>query len=135
MVWTVLRSGSYCQADWRVVFRGRPRFEMGCAHPQAFRRDAVVASRGMGSVSACGRPGGKALSISISKLCRLEMVQGKGAEGPLRPEPGLQASPEEGGENNAEVEMQFGLRTGLAVVEAQMLLASRKANSIWKRAP
>ena len=52
----------------------------------------------------------------------LEIAQGKGAEGPLRPEPGLQAGPEEGREADVEMKVLPGLRAGLAVVEVQVLL-------------
>ena len=55
-------------------------------------------------------------------VAALEVAQGKGAEGTLRLEPGLQAGPEEGRENHIEMKMQFGLRTGLTVVKAQVLL-------------
>jgi len=100
----------YCRTDWRVVFRGRPApLREGCAQPQAFRRDAAANGLGIGGVSACGRPGGKALAYFLLEVVSLEIVQGKGAEGTLRPEPGLQAGPEEGDEDNVEMEVQLGL--------------------------
>ncbi|MYC64353.1 MAG: hypothetical protein F4X16_16240 [Caldilineaceae bacterium SB0661_bin_34] len=56
----------------------------------------------------------------------LELVPGKGAQGTRRPGAGLQAGPEEGGEDDVEMKVQFGLGTGLAVVEAQVLLGVAK---------
>ena len=98
------------------MFRGRP----------APVREGVRAARGVpagcGGVSACGRPGGKALAYFFLEIVSLEMAQGKGAEGTLRLEPGLQAGPEEGGEDDVEMKVQFGLGAGLAVLEAQVLL-------------
>ena len=106
----------------RYLGAGRLRFERGSPQPQAFRRDAMAAGRGMGGVSACGRPGGKASVYFLFEVVPLEMAQGKGAEGMLRPGAGLQAGPEEGGEDDVEMKVQFGLGAGLAVVEAQVLL-------------
>ena len=49
------------------------------------------------------------------EVVAFEIAQGKGAEGTLRLEPDLQAGPEEGREDRVEMEVQFGLRTGLVV--------------------
>ena len=58
----------------------------------------------------------------LLEIAALEIAQGKGARGTLRLAPRLQAGPEEGREDRVEMKVQPGLRTGLAVVEAQMLL-------------
>ena len=63
----------------------------------------------------------KRVRISTSKLRRLSWCRKKGPRGPVRLEPGLQANPEKGDEHDIEVEVQFGLRPGLAMVEAQVL--------------
>ena len=56
------------------------------------------------------------------EIVPLDIAQGKGAEGLLRPQPGLQAGPEERGEDDVAMKVQPGLRTSLAVMEAQVLL-------------
>ncbi len=69
--------------------------------------------------AGCGdRPGGKSLAYFLLEVMPLEIAQGKGAEGTLRVEPGLQVGPEEGSEEDIEMKVQFGQRAGLAVIEA-----------------
>ena len=76
---------------------GRPRFGRGCTQPEALRRDAAAAALGIDGVSARGRPGGNAFVDFLFELVPLEIAQGKGAEGPLRPESGLLCRLQEAG--------------------------------------
>ncbi len=99
----------------------RPRFKRRCAQPRAGRRDGVVNGRGIGGVSACGRAGGKALVDFRLEVVPLEVAQGKGTQGTLRPEPGLQAGSEKGGEDDVEMEVPPDLRAGLAVPDRVVL--------------
>ena len=101
---------------------GRSHVQRGWGQPQALRRDAAVHAPCFGVVLPRVRPGGKAFVYFFLKVVPLDRAQGKGAEGTLRPQPGLQAGPEPGGEDKVAMQMQFGLCAGLAIVEAQMLL-------------
>ena len=72
-------------------------------------------SQGIGGVSTHGRPCANSVLDFRFAVVALAVAQGKGAERTLRLELGLQAGPDEGGENRVEMQMQFGLRTGLTI--------------------
>lgn len=92
---------------YRAVFKGRtaPQRE-GAPTATDVLGDAAAAGLGIGRVSTCSRPIGKSSLYVCLEVVVLEMVQGKRSERAHRPQPGLQARPEQSREDQVEVEVQ-----------------------------
>ncbi len=101
-----------CRSGPGVMFRGRP----------ASMREGVPAATGVPGGCGSGRPYGNSLLYFFLEVVALEIAQGKGGKGTLRPKAGLQTRPKEGGEDSVKVEVQFVLRADLTILEAQVLL-------------
>ncbi len=85
-----------CGIDWRAAFRALSAlFPKGRGQPQTPGWQTAAYHIGIGGVSAPGRVGGKAFVDFDLEVVLLDLVQGKGAQGIVRLEPGLQAGPEE----------------------------------------
>ena len=111
----ILRPEPVCRASVGAVFRGRAA---------SIQEGARSRRRSGGMRLRFGpRPTGpQIVCVFPSRSCAAWIAQEKGAERPLRPEPGLQADPAKGGEDHIEMEVQFGLCAGLAIIEAQVML-------------
>ena len=88
-----------CRIDWRAAFRALSAlFPEGRGQPQTLGGQTAAYHIGIGGVSAPGRTGGKAFVDFGLEVALLDLVQGKGAQGIVRLEAGLQAGPEKGRE-------------------------------------
>ena len=97
-----VQSGSRAQGPAAPDSRGDAR-----SHRRSGRTRLATGLRFDG-VSTRAEGAAKRWHISSSRLRHLRLRRER-AEGTLRPEPGLQAGLETGGEDNVEVKMQYGL--------------------------